>query len=239
MKIKMMMNAGIISMAVMMILVSAGGVLAAPYYTVGNGSSATAMQEFYQGGVQAIKFFPAFANDVTGPAGDTIIGSLQQISGIYTLSYVSGPTLGLYNLTKVGGGTSTITVDTNDLSTTLFTAVATALQIDFTNHTISWSSVTSPTFNDTIGSTALTDLAGSATYAFTSFTFESLGTETAWLSGNTGLTYNARYASELQGFSAAPEPAEWMLMFIGLGMLGFYLRRRGYLNFELSPQAVA
>jgi len=30
-----------------------------------------------------------------------------------------------------------------------------------------------------------------------------------------------------------------MLMFIGLGMLGFYLRRRGYLNFELSPQTVA
>jgi len=241
MKIKMMKKAGIISMAVMMILVSAGGALAAPYYTVGNGSSATAMQEFYQGGVQAIKFFPAFANDVTGPAGDTIIGSLQQISGIYTLSYVSGPTLGLYNLTKVGGGTSTITVDTNDLSTTLFTATATALQINFANNTISWSSVTNPTFNNTIGSTALTDLAGDSTYAFTSFTFESLGSETAWLSGNTGQTYNARYSSELDGFSssAVPEPAEWMLMFIGLGMLGFYLRRRGYLNFDFSPQTVA
>ena len=37
MKIKMMKKAGIISMAVMMILVSAGGALAAPYYTVGNG----------------------------------------------------------------------------------------------------------------------------------------------------------------------------------------------------------
>lgn len=239
MKVKMMKKAGLIFMAVMMVVVGAGGASAAPYYTAGDAFSATAMQEFYSGGVQAIKFSPLFANDVTGPSGDTIIGNFQAITGTYTLGYVSGGTLGLYNLTKTTGGPSAITLKDETLTNTYFTAEATALQINFANHTISWSPVTNPTFNNTIGSTALTEMAAAATYAFTSFTFESLGSESAWLSGNTGLTYNTRYSSQLQGFSAVPEPAEWMLMFIGLGMLGFYLKRRGYLNFDLSPQAAA
>jgi len=67
---------------------------------------------------------------------------------------------------------------------------------------------------------------------------DAVGTTYTYTMATTGgLSYTSRLSGE--GVAAVPEPAEWMLMFIGLGMLGFYLQRRGYLDFDLSPQSVA
>ena len=219
------------------------GAMALPYFEAGtplNNSAPTSMKETYYGGAKAIYFTN---QEITGPSGDSLVSRNQSIGGIYTLSSAGGS---IYNLTQVTTpaaigdyGTNTLRAQNPAGTTSYFDAVATALQINFNTDTISWSGVTlANTINNSIGSTALTDLAASSTYAFTSFTFEHLGTESTWLSGTTG-SYNARYYSKLEGFAAAPEPAEWVLMFIGLGMLGFYLQRRGYLNFDLSPQSVA
>jgi hypothetical protein len=171
-----------------------------------------------------------------------MIGRYQSIGGLYTLTSAGG---NIYNLALATDPTAvsdygTNTVKTQNLSgsSVYFSALATALQINLNTHSITWSDVTGVSINNTIGSTALTDLAASSTYAFTTFNFESLGTENAWLTGSAG-SYNARYYSNLEGFAAAPEPGEWALMLIGLGVLGFYLHRRGYLNFEVSPQAAA
>jgi hypothetical protein len=77
------------------------------------------------------------------------------------------------------------------------------------------------------------------TFNFSSFVFQHTTAVDTWLSSTPVASSDTRYYSKLEGFAAVPEPAEWMLMIVGLGMLGFYLQRRGYLNFDFSPQAAA
>ena len=227
-------KAGVLLMAVALILATAVGAFALPYYQAGTSTyttdSPTALTLFYSSvGVKAIKFT---ANPVSGPIPDNLVGYDQTISGIYTLG-VTG-TAGVYSLTTTGN--SLIAVDS------YITAQSKAFQIDFRNSvngTISWEAVTGVSTDNTIlGSTSLSDLAASSSYAFSTFNFQNSSEIATWLSGSSGTQY-AKYYSKLEGFAAAPEPAEWMLMFIGLGMLGFYLQRRGYLDFDLSPQSVA
>jgi|GEM_PF-3346691 len=238
MKMQLNKKAAAILIAISMTFLIVQGAMALPYFEAGtslNNSAPTSMIETYYGGAKAIYFTN---QAITGPSGDTLVGRQQAIGGIYTLTSAGGNVYNLTLMTDIDYGTNTLKAQNATGSSVYFDAVATALQINFDTHTISWSDVTVNNINNTIGSTALTDLGTSSTYAFTTFTFEALGTESTWLSGTTG-SYNARYYSKLEGFAAAPEPAEWMLMFIGLGMLGFYLQRRGYLNFDLSPQSVA
>ncbi|MCX5905657.1 MAG: PEP-CTERM sorting domain-containing protein [Deltaproteobacteria bacterium] len=160
-------------------------------------------------------------------------GYQQAITGTYTLQNIGG---GIYNLI---GGPSTITV--TDGGPAVLQATATATQINFNNHTISWGAVNMGAIDVGIGSQSLIDLAANnASYAFTNFSFDAIANENQWLTGGSPNTNTPTvYRSRLEGFAAAPEPAEWMLMFIGLGMLGFYLQRRGYLTFDLSPQSAA
>ncbi|MDQ5985436.1 MAG: hypothetical protein CSYNP_01146 [Syntrophus sp. SKADARSKE-3] len=240
MKATFVRKATISLIAVMMTFVMVQAVMAVPYFEAGtyaNNSAPTSLVETYYGGNLAIYFTN---QPVTGPGGDSIVGKYQSIGGLYTLASAGG---NIYNLTLATDqnavenyGTNTVKAQSGG-GTVYFSALATALQINLNTHAITWSAVTGVNINNTIGSQALTDLAASSTYAFTTFNFESLGTESAWLSGATG-SYNARYYSNLTGFSAAPEPGEWVLMLMGLGILGFYLHRRGYLSFE-SPQAAA
>jgi hypothetical protein len=243
MKIIMMKKAGVFLIAAAMVLATATGAFALAYYEAGtpdNNTAGTAMQMGYYNTStltfsttaitdnRAIRFTP---NQITGPPGDSLASGdyFQTITGIYSLTSLGG---NIYSLSLVTGLNSTIKVDT------FLTANALATQINFDTNTIAWSNVAMGSISNTIGSTALDDLAATdGSYSFTNFTFEQLTNEGTWLTGSAG--GNARYYSKLEGFSSTPEPAEWMLMFIGLGMLGYYLQRRGYLNFDLSPQSVA
>jgi hypothetical protein len=240
MKIRMIKKATVFLMAAVMVLATATGAFAVAYYEAGTAANnlvSTAIEFNYDNGVKTLVFMGG--DKITAPgAPDTILNKYQAITGSYSLSLDHD---NIYNLTNVPLGTSTISVQNAGLNTTYFSAQATALQINFGNGTISWSSITDTTYNNTIGSSVIDSLQASSTYAFTTFTFENTIAVSDWLAGTqaTNPFLDVRYYSKLEGFAAAPEPAEWMLMFIGLGMLGFYLQRRGYLNFELSPQAVA
>ncbi|MFA5179781.1 MAG: hypothetical protein WC405_00550 [Syntrophales bacterium] len=232
MKIIMIKKATVFLMAILIIAITATGAWALSY-TAGNDPSGTAMRLYTEGSTKYLRFYTD--NNVVAPSGDAVVGGWQSISGIYTLTAT-----GDANVYNLSGATSNIQLTNSSGVTTYLTALATAMTIRFDTNTISWSDVTNMNVTAAglaTGSAVLNDFASASTYAFTSFTFEENVSESSWLSG--GGTLNLRYSSTLSSFSAAPEPAEWMLMFIGLGMLGFYLQRRGYLNFDLSPQSVA
>jgi hypothetical protein len=231
MKIRIIKKGTIFLLAILMTMLTATGAWALSY-TAGNASSGTAMRLFTDSGVKYLKFYTD--NNVVAPSGDNIIGALQTISGIYTLTAT-----GDANVYTLSNATSGVVLTNAAGTQTYMNAAATALTINFATNTINWdvTGVTVTSAGLASGSAVLNDFASSSTFAFTSFTFEENASESSWLSG--GGTLNLRYSSELSGFAATPEPAEWMLMFIGLGMLGFYLQRRGYLNFDLSPQSVA
>lgn len=239
---KMIKKAVVLCATLATILMAASASWAVSYYDAGDSSWGNtgnlSLREFYYGGTQAIQFRSTVQNLVTGPITDNIAtgsDNYQAISGTYTLSTTG--TAGVYNLSLVSGTASTVTV-TNDTFGDLLTAYAKALQINFNTHTISWSAVTLDSVTNSIASTVLDDLLTATSYAFSTFSFQALSTESTWLSGTTG-TYNAQYYSRMEGFMAAPEPAEWVLMLLGLGMLGFYLHRRGFLNFGRAPEAAA
>jgi len=153
---------------------------AVPYYEVGDSNLATGNQSLrfmYASGTKQLLFPSNIQNFVTGPSGDAMLADSVTQSISRTYSFSSQASSGVYNLTAPG--VSDITLAGSD---TYFTAEATALQINFNDHTISWSGVTNPTFNNTIGSQALTDLALATTYAFTSFYVSDLGRtrQTGW-----------------------------------------------------------
>ena len=244
MKINISRKAMVILIAISMTFLMVQGAMAAAYFEAGAASqdgTPTSLVLTYYGGSKAMYFTN---QPITSPTGDNIVGRYQAIGGLYSMSRVGSTNVYTLTYNAAGSayfdvGTQTVKAQSASGSTVYFDALATALQINFDSNTIAWSNVTlASSINNSIGSTALDDLAASSTYAFTSFTFEQLASEGTWLSGTSG-SLNARYYSKLEGFSAAPEPAEWILMFIGLGLLGFFLKRRGYLSFDFSPQAAA
>ena len=233
----MIKKATVFLLASVLVIATAVGAVAAPYYVAGEPLNATAGTAMILGANGATRTITFYGDKIMGPSGDALTGQFinQTISGTYNLSSAGG---NIYNLTLASGSSSTIRAMNSDTFDIYMQANALATQINFDTHTISWGSVTNMNITNSIGSQSLTDLAGATGgYAFTSFTFEQIGIEASWLAGGEG--GHARYYSKLEGFAAVPEPGEWMLMFIGLGMLGFYLQRRGYLNFDLSPQSVA
>lgn len=145
---------------------------------------------FYSSGNKQFEF--KYGNTITGPSGDALTGGgyEQAITGTYRFGSLISP--GVYSLTRLGGGTSAVTV--GDGTNNYLTASSLATEIDFNTHNIKWSDVTGVTVNNTIGSQALSDLASSATYAFTSFTFQAIANESAWLAGtDTGQKYTTYY----------------------------------------------
>lgn len=244
MKIRMIKKATVFLMAAAMVLATATGAFAVAYYDAGvqgppwTGQSSLAL--INNAGTRYL-YFNAIA--VTGPTGDSLVSSNQNIAAWYSLgSLVSGAgSTGIYNLSLVSGYTTDLNVKFGP--TTYLTAQAQALQIDLGNNLIKWSDVTMGTINNPgSASQSLTDMlaiqAAGGTFKFSTFNFEHIAAVDTWLT-TSGTNTDTKYFSRLEGFSAVPEPAEWMFMFIGLGMLGFYLQRRGYLNFDFSPQAAA
>jgi len=232
-KIKLAKLWGLVALIAAMTLIVTPALWALPYYESGyaGGSGDQVFKFFYYSGNKRIQF--ADSNLITGPSGDTIANGsyYQAISGTY--QFGSEVSSGVYELTKLGGGTSAISV--TDGSSDYLAAQAQALQINFNNHTITWSDVTNVSINNTIGSQALTDLASASTYAFTSFTFQAIANESAWLSGSDPSTKYTTYYSKLEGFAAVPEPATWLLISMGMGAIGFALAyRRRFIPVEMA-----
>jgi len=197
---------------------------AVPYYEVGDSNLATGNQSLrfmYASGTKQLLFPSNIQNLVTGPSGDAMLADSVTQSISQTYSFSSQASSGVYNLTP--SGVSDITLAG---SGTYFTAEVTALQVNFNDHTISWSGVTNPTFNNTIDSQALTDLALATTYAFTSFTFQTLTNEANWLAGTDTKTKNVQYYAKLEGFTAVPEPATWLFLCCGLIGWGIIMKVR-------------
>ncbi len=236
MKIKLIKKATVFLMAVMMVVATATGAFALAYYESGKAdwSGVSRMGLDNNGGIRTFYFMN---NPISGPGSDTLVGRNQSIDAVYQIgALISGSgNTGVYSLTLSSG--------TYDLNvSTYLAAQAQAMTIDFANNVITWSDVTMGTINNGIGSQSLTDMqavkTAGGTFKFSTFAFEHTEAVNTWLS-TAGTFTDTKYYSKLEGFAAVPEPAEWMLMFIGLGMLGFYLQRRGYLDFDLSPQSVA
>lgn len=237
MKIRMIKKATVFLMAVLMVLATATGAFAVAYYEAGKTDWSSTSAMYLDGGSGNTRYFYFNPLAISGPSGDTLIGKNQSFGAYYSLEWVSGTT-GVYALTNTG--------DTSLLvkggPTTYLTAQAQALTIDFTNNIITWGDVTIQSINNPGGaSQSLTDMQvvkdAGGTFQFSTFQFQHETAINSWLTG--GTVGDTKYYSKLEGISAVPEPAEWMLMIIGLGMLGFYLQRRGYLNFDFSPQAAA
>jgi len=155
----------------------------------------------------------------TSSYSNQLTGFIEYVSGAYETSSISG---NIYNLVPAEVGVlSTVELksSTGDLYLTM---IAQAMTYNSSTGDIGWDvkSVNVTALGMTLET--LIDMNNAQSFSYTM--------------GTTGGKY---YNAKLEGFAAAPEPAEWMLMFIGLGMLGFYLKRRGYLNFDLSPQSVA
>jgi len=253
MKIRMIKKATVFLMALTLVLSTATGAFAVAYYEAGTYDYSSGNASMNMGnstpltpltGTRQLNFYNN-AQLVLGPNTDANLvnaGLFQYITGTYNLTYVSGGiTTGIYSLALVSGTKSTLTVDTMYHDDLQLSATTKAMSINFTDNTITWDTVTMGLIPNTVNSSSLADMQtlkdSNGTFGFTTFAFQHTAAVDAWLSsGTSNQTY---YYSQLGGVSAAPEPAEWVLMFIGLGMLGFYLQRRGYLNFDLSPQSVA
>lgn len=233
----MIKKATVFFMAVMMVMAMATGAWALAYYESGSGD--TNMK--FKRSATDVRTLWFNDNTVTGPEG-ALVGLLQSISGTYTLAYQSGDTLtGIYTLTSASA--NSMALDAGNATPELAATMSATATMNFTTDTIVWDVFTVGTIANNIGSETLTQMQtikdNMGTFKFTT-AFEQNTSIDTWLSGSGSmLTKDTIYTTKLEGITAAPEPAEWVLMFIGLGMLGFYLQRRGYLNFDLSPQSVA
>ena len=254
MKIRMVKKATVFLMATMMVIALAGVAVAVDYNTVGSYEAGVNILDTkgisfkWSGGVRTFYFRTGQQMPITGPEGDNISNPLnsmlQAITGTYSFGNVYDSS-GIYSITP--GVTSQITVGDGSFPNVL-SATATATLINFGNNTITWQVSDAPGSvvieNTDLQSVNLANIQSNATAYSFNLTFQEWTSETAeenWLKGTSGYngTQDKAYSSKFSGLAAAPEPAEWVLMFIGLGMLGFYLQRRGYLKFDLSPQSVA
>lgn len=189
------------------------------YYQTGE-SNSYAVIEAGTGSTLTIRF----TNDATPIAGSSYSGDLatagltEYIStGTYTVQSYTGNT---YTLMPK---TSTISIKDSTGSTTYMTMLASATKFYSDTGIVEWTITSLNVLNDG-GYATLQDMKNAASFTY------SMTINTA-----TGLTYNAR----LDAFAAAPEPAEWVLMIIGLALMGYYLHRKGYLNLQTSPQTYA
>lgn len=206
-------------MITVMIFLAAGMASADSYYQTGE-SNSYAVIEAGTGMSLTIRFM----NDGNTIAGSSYSGDLatagltEYIStGTYTVQSYTGNT---YTLAPK---TSTITVKDSTGSTTYMTMLASATKFYSDTGIVEWTITSLNVLNDG-GYATLQDMKNAASFTY------SMTINTA-----TGLTYNSR----LDAFAAAPEPAEWVLMMLGLALMGYYLHRKGLLNLQMSPQTYA
>jgi hypothetical protein len=197
--------------------------LALPSYTVGN-----TIDFAYTGGQIQVGFYPGQVNSASGGAGDPIVGAWQTLYGPSHTSWdyilVSQILPGVWSLDS-DAEKIVLTTNVGDYGTPsqyLISGWATAQTIDFNTGTLTWGPVTGLTTQNLIGSSTLTDFAGYSTGSLTM----SFITDTAlrnWVQAPTATAQDRSYSATLTG---VPEPATWVLMMAGLGLMGYTLYRR-------------
>ncbi|MDD5168268.1 MAG: PEP-CTERM sorting domain-containing protein [Syntrophales bacterium] len=195
----------------------------AGYDVVGAGN--TGHIAFTFDGSWKVSFDSAQITAATGGSSDPIIGMWQSISSPAQSSYnylmVSQTTPGS-NIWNLAGVANQVVV-TSTSGQVLLSGLATAQTIDLNTGTIYWGPVTDIQVNNTIGSSTLQQFAGYATGIMT-MTYKTASQLTNWI-GNPDVTpgtKTAHYTISLSGdLTSAPEPATWVLMLIGMALLGY------------------
>lgn len=162
--------------------------------------------------------------DTSGPS-DPLVGKYQQIyvpahtSYDFTLGSGSG---GVYSLSG-GPAVYQVTASSGTTSTTYLQGALTALTIDFNLGIINFSSVSGLTASNagSLGSPTLNEFSNYSTGLMT-FSFVTSESLKNWIS-NPKNTYTTSYSSSL---TVTPEPATWLLILAGMGLLGFSQYRK-------------
>jgi hypothetical protein len=137
-------------------------------------------------------------------------------------------------LTLASGG-NTVTVSKDDLTKDYLTGLTTALSMDVSAGvggigTITWSPVTTLVLTGdgtALGSTTLGALAlGSPASLTMSFVITSGVYD--FVTGVSTTGTNASMKAAFDQVTAAPEPGEWALMLVGMGLIGFTIYRKKY-----------
>lgn len=157
-----------------------------------------------------------------------VAGAYLSFSGANTYTFTPGAGNSLFSLS---GGATSFTL-TNGTATYL-TGTATAFSLDISGGstgtgTITWNptSITSID-NSSISSTILSQFTTGAASLTTSFAMNTA--ITTYLASNTsGGSATSQLAGSFSQATAAPEPGEWALMLVGLGLIGFTIYRKQY-----------
>jgi len=219
-----------------------GGTVTPPSYNVGGLTGYSAgyigggVLNFGYDGARKISFIPGQVTQVTGGAGDPIIGAWQTLynPNQYNFDYVmtAQTSTGIWSLTasdpsRVIVGAAAVNTGNASNPPYYLSANALAGQINFNTGEITWGPVTGITVNNTIGSTTLNQFSNYTTGMMT-MSFAATECIKNWIQTTTSAgTQNGTYTNRLVagGLSAVPEPSTWALMLIGMAFLGYsYLR---------------
>lgn len=164
--------------------------------------------------------------DTSGGLCDPLVGKYQQIYVPAHTSYdftLGSGTGGAYNLS---GGTAVyrVTAGSKTNSTKYLEGALTALTIDFNLGIINWSPVSSlTTYNaGSLRSPTLNEFSNYSTGLMT-FSFVTSESLKSWISDPWKSSYTTSYSSSL---TTTPEPATWVMILAGTGLIGISLYRR-------------
>ncbi|MCK9364896.1 MAG: PEPxxWA-CTERM sorting domain-containing protein [Syntrophales bacterium] len=177
------------------------------------------------------------SSSYSSPVADPIVGNLSYIATDYpggAFSYELKNeigTTGVWDLTNSDGSPMNATIYAYDaVGTVYFQGEVLAKTIDLVNGNIAWEAVAEPEFPNT--------LAGSETLAqlkyyvnntiLTNFSFAGSGALAIWMRQSITSGYISQDLNYSTNVTVVPEPAEWALMIVGLGMIGFSVYRKRY-----------
>ncbi|MHB8092106.1 MAG: PEPxxWA-CTERM sorting domain-containing protein [Syntrophales bacterium] len=220
------------------------------YYSVGTPGTEAPTMELRVANYGSLKTVTFNAGQISSssysnPVVDPIVGNMSSIvtpyfeassAFSYQLRNEIGTT-GVWSLTDASGNpmnaaiTAASTDNPYDPSRVVyFQAEVRAKTIDLINGNIAWEAVANPTFPNT--------LAGSETLAqlqyyvnntiLTNFSFVGSESLASWMRTTSKSGFESKSLDYSTNVTVVPEPAEWALMIIGLGMIGFSVYRKRY-----------
>jgi hypothetical protein len=211
------------AITIFLLVLAAGPVWAYPSLDVAGGKDS--LKFTVSGSTIRVDILSKQVTGTSNGLSDPLVGKYQQIyvpahtSYDFTLGSGSG---GVYSLSG-GPATYRVTDKSSTGSTMYLQGALTALTIDFNLGIINWSPVSGLTTSNTgsLGSPTLNEFSNYSTGLMT-FSFVTSDSLKSWIS-NPKNSYTTSYSSSL---TVTPEPATWILILAGAGLLGFSLYRK-------------